>query len=108
MRLFAALTPSAQAIEDLDEFLQPRREAGPDLRWTDPEQWHVTLAFMAAVPDRAVEEVEHAVAEVAASHPPVELRLLGCGAFPQVAQARVLWVGRVFDGAAQRRQCGAI
>ena len=93
MRLFAALTPSVQAIEDLDAFLESRREAGSDLRWTDPDQWHVTLAFMPAVPERAIEDVERAVAEVAAGHPPVDLGLLGSGAFPQVAQARVLWVG---------------
>lgn len=93
MRLFAALTPSAAAVEHLTAFLEPRQDAGPDLRWTDPEQWHVTLAFMAAVPERAVEDVERAVAEVAATHPPVELRLAGSGAFPYVAEARVLWTG---------------
>jgi 2'-5' RNA ligase len=93
MRLFAALTPSAPAVEHLNAFLEPRLEAGPDLRWTDPDQWHVTLAFMAAVPERALEDVERAVAEAAATHPPVELRLVGSGAFPRVAEARVLWSG---------------
>ena len=46
MRLFAAVVPPPEAIEDLAAFLEPREEAGPDLRWTTPEQWHLTLAFM--------------------------------------------------------------
>ena len=50
--MFAALVPPEHAVEDLAEFLAPRQEAGPGFRWTVPEQWHVTLAFMGSVTDR--------------------------------------------------------
>ena len=51
--MFAALVPPDDVVEDLDAFLEPRREvAGP--RWSPPPQWHVTLAFAAAVPSRVV------------------------------------------------------
>ena len=60
MRLFAALTPPDDAVEDLATFLEPRHQVGDDVRWTDPDQWHVTLAFMAEVPDRVVEAVTEA------------------------------------------------
>jgi len=33
MRMFVALVPPEEALEDLDEFLEVRREAGP-FRWT--------------------------------------------------------------------------
>ena len=61
MRAFVAVVPPAEAVEDLDSFLEPRRDvAGP--RWSDPQQWHVTLAFCADVPDHAVEPLVDAVA----------------------------------------------
>lgn len=93
MRMFAALVPPEEVTADLDAYLEPRREAGPDLRWTDPEQWHVTLAFMADVPERALDLLVDEVAEAVAPRPPMALRVQGGGAFPNPYAARVLWAG---------------
>jgi 2'-5' RNA ligase len=93
MRVFAALVPPELALEDLSEFLASRQEAGGDLRWTVPGQWHVTLAFMAEVPDRALERVLEAVTRAASRTAPLALTLEGGGAFPHPYDARVLWVG---------------
>ena len=51
MRMFVAVVPPPEALEHLDEFLDVRREAG-DFRWAPAEQMHVTLAFLADVPER--------------------------------------------------------
>ena len=45
LRLFAALIPPAAAVEHPAAFLEPRRDADPDLRWAGPEQWHLPLAL---------------------------------------------------------------
>jgi RNA 2',3'-cyclic 3'-phosphodiesterase len=55
--MFAAVVPSPDALEDLAEFLGPRQEAGRDLRWTEPAQWHLTLAFLADVADRHLDDL---------------------------------------------------
>ena len=52
MRLFVAVEPSPRRCEHLEDFLEVRRGADPDLRWGSPAQWHVTLAFMGAAPER--------------------------------------------------------
>lgn len=93
MRIFAAIVPPDDALADLGDFLEPRREAGPELRWTDPSLWHVTLAFMADVPERRLDDVALAVAEAAAARGPFAARLHAGGAFPHAGDARVLWVG---------------
>ena len=93
MRLFAALVPPPDAVEDLADFLEPRREAGSDLRWADPHQWHITLAFMPHVSERAVDDLLDAVTQAAAGSHPAELEIRGGGAFPNPAEARVLWCG---------------
>lgn len=99
MRMFVAVQPSTAAVEDLAEFWEPRRTAPrPDgLRWSDPEQWHFTLAFLPAVPDRVVEDLEVAVADAAARRMPFGMRVAGGGAFPGVADAKVIWAGAETD-----------
>ncbi len=93
MRLFVAIVPPSEVLEDLAEHVGPRREAGPDLRWADASQWHVTLAFMPAVrPDR-IEDLGERLATAAIRTEPFALGLAGAGCFPDVTRARVLWCG---------------
>lgn len=92
MRLFAALVPPEDAVEHLDEFLAPRREAGA-FRWAAAEQLHLTLAFYADVADRSLDELVERLGTAARRRTPVEVRVAGGGAFPDVARARVLWAG---------------
>jgi 2'-5' RNA ligase len=107
--MFVALVPPAEAVGDLDEFLDPRREAGPDLRWSAPEQLHATLAFYAAVEDHRLDELLERLASAAARRTPFVTRVAGGGAFPDAARARVLWAGLDLDdpGAAELERLAA-
>ncbi|GAA5020199.1 RNA 2',3'-cyclic phosphodiesterase [Terrabacter aeriphilus] len=93
MRLFVAVLPPDEVLDDLEAHVEPRRDAGPEIRWTDRQQWHVTLAFLGAVPEARVEPLTDALAEAAARRDPLVLRLAGAGAFPGPDAARVLWAG---------------
>lgn len=93
MRLFVAVVPPDDVLDDLEEHLGPRREAGPEIRWTDRHQWHVTLAFLGDVPERRLDDLTEALARSAAKRDPLVLRLSGAGAFPNPYAARVLWAG---------------
>jgi len=98
--MFVALPVPEAGAEHLEEFLAPRQEAGPDLRWTVPEQWHVTLAFLPAVPDRALDDLVGRLGRAAARRTPREVRLAGGGAFPDPVDAKVLYAGVDGDPAA--------
>ena len=87
--MFVAVVPPADVLEDLEEHVAPRREAAP-FRWTQPEGWHLTLAFMADVPDRALDDLVERLARAAARRTPVATRITGGGAFPNPARARAL------------------
>ncbi|MGI8899553.1 MAG: RNA 2',3'-cyclic phosphodiesterase [Nocardioides sp.] len=100
MRMFVALVPPEGAVEDLDEFLAVRREAAP-FRWTLPEHLHVTLAFLADVADRHLDELVERLTRGAARRTGFETRIAGGGAFPNAAKARVLWAGLDLDEAAR-------
>jgi 2'-5' RNA ligase len=90
--MFVAALPPPEVLEDLEEFLAVRREAAP-FRWTVPEQWHVTLAFLAAVPDRAYDDLLDRLERAARKRHPMRATITGGGAFPNVARAKVLWAG---------------
>lgn len=92
MRLFAALTPPAEAIEHLDVFMEVRREAA-SFRWVAPEGWHLTLAFMGAADPWRVEELEERLGRAAGRRTRFEAGFAGGGAFPNVGRAKVLWAG---------------
>jgi 2'-5' RNA ligase len=77
-------------VTHLDEFLAVRREAAA-FRWTVPEQWHLTLAFAANVPDRALDDLSERLALAAGKRRTVRLRLAGGGAFPHPDRAKVLF-----------------
>src|SRR4051794_3568833 len=92
MRLFAALIPPERVLEDLDEFLEVRREVGP-FRWTQADQVHVTLAFLADAPERSLDELVERLGRAAGRRTPFVTAVAGGGAFPHAARARVLWTG---------------
>jgi RNA 2',3'-cyclic 3'-phosphodiesterase len=98
MRMFVALAPPAQAVEDLDAFLEPRRDAA-DFRWASAEQFHVTLAFLAEVADRRLDELVERLGRAAGRRTPFATRVAGGGAFPSAGRARVLWAGLELDDA---------
>ena len=91
MRMFVALVPPDDALEDLGDFLRPRQEAETGFRWTTSEQWHVTLAFMPEVPDRSLDDLLARLQRAAARRTPFAVSVAGGGAFPNAARAKILY-----------------
>lgn len=90
--MFVAVVPPDEAVEDLDAFLDVRRETAP-FRWAPAEQWHLTLAFLADLADRHLDDLEARLERAARKRHPMTAHLAGGGAFPNVGRARVLWAG---------------
>jgi 2'-5' RNA ligase len=70
VRLFVAVSPPEEVLSVVEALPRPNLEK---LRWTTPEQWHVTLRFMGEVKDS--QGAAHALHEV-----PDALR--SCGGVP--------------------------
>jgi RNA 2',3'-cyclic 3'-phosphodiesterase len=96
MRLFVALVPPEEAVEHLDQFLEVRRSAA-SFRWATAEQFHVTLAFLAEVEERRVEDLSERLARAAAKRTAFGTAIAGGGAFPNAGRARVIWAGLDLD-----------
>lgn len=90
MRVFVSIRPPAAVLDHLDAALdEVRTDAGRLLRWTDPEQLHMTLAFHPRLGEGAVEDHAASIARIADETAPFGLELTGAGEFSR----RTLWVG---------------
>ena len=79
MRLFVQVRPPQPALDHLGAALR-------GLRTSNPEQWHVTLAFLGEVDDPGV--LTAGLRAAAQLHEPFSLRLAGSGSFGP----RATWV----------------
>lgn len=105
MRLFAAVLPPPHVLDHLESALALARAGsatddgqGP-VRWTPPDDRHLTLAFYGGAPDGVVPELVDGLAELARGTERFELALRGSGLFDR----RTLWIGCGGDVAAMTR-----
>ncbi|MGW0484719.1 RNA 2',3'-cyclic phosphodiesterase [Nonomuraea sp. NPDC003214] len=93
MRLFAAVVPPAEVLDELERAIAPHVGQVPELRWPDRATWHITLAFFGDVPERALPDLRTRLARAVARHPAARLAFTGFGAFSSLRRARVFWAG---------------
>jgi 2'-5' RNA ligase len=94
-RLFVAITVPDAVRE---EVLRVQREWQPlapreVVRWTKPEQFHLTLRFLGDVASVQVAGLQGSLCATCAGTPPLHLRAQGVGFFPYARSPRVIWVG---------------
>ncbi|MFI0409869.1 RNA 2',3'-cyclic phosphodiesterase [Actinomadura sp. 3N508] len=98
MRLFVALVPPPDVLDELEEAVLPHRDAMPELKWVRRELLHVTLTFLGEVDDRTLDRLLPRLERAVGRHERMSLSLAGAGAFPgSGTHARVLWTGLYGD-----------
>ncbi|MEZ6074884.1 MAG: RNA 2',3'-cyclic phosphodiesterase [Pirellulaceae bacterium] len=91
-RVFVAIEldmVSAGSIARLVKGLQANLS---DVRWSRPEQLHLTLKFIGEVDNRELPQFCNALRDACAGIEPFSLELSGLGAFPKNKPPRVVWV----------------
>lgn len=93
MRLFVAINLPDEVRRAVHGAVSAVRDHGMPARWTDPDQYHVTLKFIGEVrPDRRDDHVE-VLRRVASGYRPVDMTVEEMGAFPSLRRPRIIWVG---------------
>ena len=80
----AALTGTAWKVP---EFLRP------NVRWSRAEMMHLTLRFLGDMDQDRIDAITECMSEAASRSGKFTLRLDDTGAFPDLRQPKVLWVG---------------
>ena len=90
MRLFLGFVPvsAERSIYGACERLTPTDEL--PLKWVPPENWHVTVAFLGEVDDRALARLDAAVEPVVSALPAFTLSATGLQWFPSIMKPRLL------------------
>jgi len=93
MRTFIAVGISSEARERIAQIQAEFRSVGPDVKWVEPENLHITLKFLGEVEkERLLEVIEKTklgVGEISN----FKVHLSGLGTFPSVKSPRIVWVG---------------
>lgn len=93
MRTFAAFNVSDAARKECARLIGEFRRSLSDVKWTPPENLHVTLRFFGETHEDRIGELRDMVASAAAKQGRFNARLGHAGVFPNVQHARVIWVG---------------
>ena len=67
--------------------------AGADVKWTEPDNLHVTLLFLGEVDDRDLVPLCRCVSDCCTARPAFGMSVETVGCFPNPRRPRVLWVG---------------
>ncbi len=99
MRAFVAVFPPPELREEA--LARARRlSLRGRVRWSKPENVHLTLKFLGDVREEVLDGLCTALEEVCGRHASFDAGLAGFGAFPSARRAQVLWagIGIGFDG----------
>jgi len=105
MRLFTCLSLSP-AVRDRVVAVQTRlKETGADLRWVQPEQFHLTVTFVGELADPSLlPEVEAVCATIAAETAPFRFRVRGVSTFPKRGETIKTVILNITEGAESWKQ----
>ncbi len=90
--MFVALVPPSGVLAEVTRAVAPLRAAWPDLTWVEPANWHITLAFLGEVPDRARPDLSARLARAARRHEPLPLALGEAVTFTGRGGVGILWL----------------
>jgi RNA 2',3'-cyclic 3'-phosphodiesterase len=92
-RLFLAIPTPDPVRERMAHLVERLGGRGWPVRWTDPEQAHLTLHFIGEVESSQAELLRLALPTEAARHAPFALTTGKLGLFPTDRKPRVIWLG---------------
>jgi 2'-5' RNA ligase len=96
-RTFIAIEVGSPAREVMLRLLKQLASELSEVRWTQPDQLHLTLKFLGDIDNRSLPEICNQMRSACAGIEAFSASLKGLGAFPKNKPPRVLWVG-VEDG----------
>ncbi|MGQ0604614.1 MAG: RNA 2',3'-cyclic phosphodiesterase [Anaerolineales bacterium] len=105
LRTFTALNLPAELHLHLGEIAAVLQKTAPrgSVRWVRPEGIHLTLKFYGEVSSARIPDLQRVLSEAAGACNRLTFALGGLGAFPNMNNPRVVWVGLTGDMPALQR-----
>lgn len=95
LRTFIAIELSNEARQVVANLQNRLKRIAPPrtVRWTAPQNIHLTLHFLGNIEGEQVELASTALNEVVRTKPPFSVTLGGLGCFPNLRRPRIVWIG---------------
>jgi 2'-5' RNA ligase len=90
MRLFVAIDVPPDIVQQIEVVKEKLIATRADVRWIQPNQYHVTVKFVGEVDEQRVRELCERVEQAAAQVPAFEVEVEGIDRLPERGPARVI------------------
>lgn len=98
VRAFIACDIPDIILEKISSVQERLKGLDADVTWAKTGGIHITLKFLGAIEESYIDKVAAVIEEASEGQTPFEISIKGSGAFPNLKNARVIWIG-VEDGA---------
>jgi 2'-5' RNA ligase len=95
VRSFLAIELPKPILRKIEEVQGDLRLTHADVRWVSPEKIHLTLKFFGNIEESRIDSIFKSIEESVQNTLPFSLKVRGVGAFPQMKNPRVIWMGLV-------------
>ena len=95
IRSFLAVELPATVQAKIGKVEEDARSTSADVRWVSPGKIHLTLKFFGNIEESKVDSIAVAIQGPIGAAKPFHLSVRGTGAFPNLRNPRVIWIGLV-------------
>jgi RNA 2',3'-cyclic 3'-phosphodiesterase len=95
IRSFLAIELPAAIQMKIGRIEEDLKSTSADVRWVSPEKIHLTLKFFGNIEEQSIDSIVEAVKGHVTDMRPFQIVVRGTGAFPNLKNPRVIWVGLV-------------
>ncbi len=93
MRLFISISLPKKEKDRIHRSARPLREREVPVRWTESENYHITLKYLGVVRPEKVDLIQGVMQRVGEATSPFPASIDGFGAFPTIRRPETLWAG---------------
>jgi 2'-5' RNA ligase len=93
LRSFLAIELPATILTRIEEVQKDLKSSRADVRWVSPENIHLTLKFFGTIEESIIESIIKLTEGPVQGTPLFFLKIQGMGAFPNLKNPRVIWMG---------------
>jgi 2'-5' RNA ligase len=97
IRSFLAIELPKTILKKIEEVQGDLRSPHADVLWVNPEKIHLTLKFFGNIEESRIDLIVKSIEEPIRNTSPFSVIVKGVGAFPNLKNPRVVWMGLV-DG----------
>jgi len=93
IRTFIAISVLEEIKKNIADLQRKLKGCGGHIKWVRTESIHLTLKFLGDVEESKIDTIADSLKKAVRTQKSFKISVSGTGAFPNIRQPRVLWVG---------------